>query len=170
MVSGSHKNYFWDLEAQHISRRSPQWIPATKMVCDGWLSRKCCFREARFVRGLSWELTVMDHFRVGFGYFHDYFRLSRNLSIFWKWCLGKETKPPPCRIIQKSDPWQELISHPSSWEQQIIVASEMPREISETSLRYPTTNNILSYRTMEYINLLWFIIHRTPSILKYKLF
>ena len=23
----------------------------------------------------------MDHFRVGFGYFHDYFRLSRNLHL-----------------------------------------------------------------------------------------
>ena len=75
-------------ETWHILWRSPQWIiPATKMVRDGLLSRKCCFREARFMRGLSWELVVMDYFCVGFGYFRDCFRLPRNLHFLVVWSI-----------------------------------------------------------------------------------
>ena len=75
-------------ETWHILWRSPQWIiPATKMVRDGWLSRKCCFREARFMRGLSWELVVMDYFCVGFGYFRDCFRLPQNLHFLVVWSI-----------------------------------------------------------------------------------
>jgi len=50
MMSGSHDNNHGDLEAQHISWRSPQRILTTKMDHDGWLSWKYCFREGTFVR------------------------------------------------------------------------------------------------------------------------